>query len=90
MLMGRIAQEGAALHTALPGLGAGGDVTPWGNEPADREAPGGMEMIDHPIIALPRGPLLPDMRQMGSPIRTGAGLSERPHHLARRDDEGGQ
>ncbi len=90
MLMGWIAQERAALHTALQGLGAVGDVTPLGDEPTDLEAPMGIESIDYPIIALHRGQLLHDVRQMGCPIYTGAGLPEMPHKLTRRDDEGGQ
>ena len=90
MLMGRIAQECAALHAALQGLGAVGDVAPLGNEPADRKAPVGIEIINHPIIALHRRQLLHDVREMSGPICTGACLSESPHELARRDDEGGQ
>lgn len=90
LLMGRIAQERAALHAAVSGLGEGRDVTPLGDEPADRKAPGGLERIDHPIIALHRGQLLHDVGQMGSPIRTGTGLTEMPHELSRRDHEGGQ
>ena len=90
MLMSWIAQERAALHTALQGLRAVGDVTPLGDKPTDLEAPVGIEIIDHPIIALHRGQLLHDVPQMGGPIHTSAGLPEMPHKLARRDDEGGQ
>jgi len=90
MLMGPIAQERAALHAALQGLRAVGDVIPLGDEPADLKAPVGIEIIDHPIIALHRRQLLHDVREMGGPICTGARLSEIPHELARRDDEGGQ
>ena len=90
MRVGRITQERAALHAALQGLRALGDVAPLGDEPADLQAPVGIEIIDHPIIALHRGQLLHDVPQMGGPIHTGAGLPEMPHKLARRDDEGGQ
>jgi len=90
MLMGRIAQERAALHAALQGLRAVWDVTPVGDEPADRKAPVGIEIINHPIIALHRRQLLHDVHEMGGPIRTGAGLPKIPYELARRDDEGGQ
>jgi hypothetical protein len=90
LLMGRIAQERTALHAALQGLGAVWDVTPVGDEPADRQAPVGLEMINHPIIALHRRQLLHDVHEMGSPIRPGAGLPKMPYELARRDDEGGQ
>src|SRR5260370_1758786 len=90
MLMGRIAQERASLHAALQSLGAVWNVTPLGDEPADRKAPVGIEIIDHPIIALHRRQLLHDVREMGGPIRTGTRQAEIPHQLARRDDEGGQ
>ena len=87
---GRIAQERAALHAALQGFGAVGDVAPVGDEPADLPAPVGMEIVHHPIIALQRRQLLHDMGEMGGPISTGAGLPEMPPQLARWDDEGGQ
>ena len=90
MLMGRIAQEGAALHAAPPSLRAGGHMTPWRDALADLKAPVRLEMIDHPIIALHRRELLDDVREMGGPLLTGARLAEMPHQLARRDDAGGQ
>ena len=90
MLMGRIAQECAALHAVMQGLGEVWDVTPLSDEPADLEAPVGIEIIDDPIIALHRRQLLHDVREMGGPIRTGTRLAEIPHQCARRDDEGGQ
>ena len=90
MLMGRIAQECPPLHASQEGLGDERDLTPLGHETADCETPVGIEIIDHPIIALHRGQLLHDVPQMGGPIHTGAGLPEMPHKLARRDDEGGQ
>ena len=90
MRVGRITQERAALHAVLQGLRAVGDVAPLGDEPADLKAPVGIEIIDHPIIALHRRQLLHDVREMGGPIRTGTRLAEIPHQCARRDDEGGQ
>ena len=90
MLMGRIAQERSSLHATVQGLGEVRDVTPLGDEPADLEAPVGLEMIDHPIVALHRGQLLHDVGQMGCPIPTGTGLPEMPHALSRWDHEGGQ
>src|SRR5207247_9532298 len=89
MLMGRIAQERTALHAALQGLGVVWDVTPVGDEPADRKAPVGIEIINHPIIALHRRQLLHDVHEMGGPIRTGAGMPKIPYELARRDDPRG-
>ena len=47
MRVGRITQERAALHAALQGLRAVGDVAPLSDEPADRKAPVGIEVIDH-------------------------------------------
>ena len=90
MLMGWIAQERASLHAALQSLGAVWNVTPLGDEPADRKAPVGMKIIHHPIVALHSGQLVDNVGQMGGPIRTGAGLPKIPYELARRDDEGGQ
>lgn len=90
MLMGRIAQERSSLHAAVQSLGEVRDMTPLGDKPADREAPVGIEIIDHPIVALHRGQLLHDVGQMGCPIRTGTRLTEIPHQLSRRDHEGGQ
>src|SRR6266487_3105201 len=84
MLMGRIAQERSSLHVAPQGLGEVRDVTPLGDAPADLEAPVGIEIVDHPIVALHRGQLLHDVGQMGCPIRTGTGLTEIPHELSRR------
>src|SRR2546422_11572513 len=88
--MGRIAQERPALHTATQGLGEGRDVTPWGHETADRQAPMGSEIVDHPIVTLHRGELLPDMGQMGGPVCTGTSVAEMPEKRAGGDDTRGQ
>jgi len=90
MLMGRIAQERPALHTAAQGLGEVRDVTPLGHEPADLKAPMGIEIVDHPIVTLHRGELVHDVGQMGGPIRTGTGLAEIPQELPRWDHKRGQ
>ena len=90
MLMGRIAQERSSLHAAMQSLGDVWDVTPLSDEPADLEAPVGIEIIDHPIVALHRGQLLHNVGQMGCPIRTGTRLTKIPHELSCRDHEGGQ
>ena len=84
-LMGRIAPARAALHAAVQGLGEVRDVTPVGDKTADLEAPGGLEMIAHPLVARHGGQLLHDVGQLGGPIRTGAGLTAVPHEVARRD-----
>lgn len=90
MLMGRIAQKRASLHAAVQGLGEGRDATPLGDKTTDLEAPVGIEIVDHPIVALHGGLLLPDIGQMSSPISTGTGLTEIPHEVARRNHERGQ
>ncbi len=90
MPMGRIAQERPALHTATQGLGEVRDVTPLGHEPADRQAPMGIEIVDHPIVTLHRGELLHDMGQMGGPVCTGTSVAEIPEQLACGDDTRGQ
>src|SRR5438105_15326490 len=90
MPMGRIAQERPALHPATQGLGEGRDVTPLGHELADRQAPLGMEIVDHPIVTLHRGEWLHDLRQMGGPVCTGTSVAEIPEQLAGGDDKRGQ
>ena len=87
MRMGRIAQERPALHAAAQRLGEVRDVTPLGHEPADRKAPMGIEIVDHPIVPLHGGELVHNVGQMGGPIRTGTGLAEIPHKLPRGDHE---
>jgi len=90
MLMGRITQESASLDTALQGLGSKREITPRCHQATDVQAPVGIEIVDHPILALHRGQLVDHVGQMGSPIRTGAGLAQMPHEVARRHHEGGQ
>ena len=90
MLMGRITQESASLAPALQGLGSKRELTPCCDQATHIQAPVGIEIIDHPIVALHRGQLVHHVRQMGRPIRTGAGLAQMPHELACRYHEGGQ
>jgi len=90
MRMGRIAQECAPLDASLQVLGDKGDRTPLGHETADVQAPVGVEIIHHPIVALHRGQLVDNVGQMGRPIRTGAGLAQIPHEVSCRHHEGGQ
>lgn len=87
MLMGRITQEGASLDPALQGLGSKGEITPRRDQATHVEAPVGIEVIDHPIVALHRGQLVDHVGQMGSPICTGARLAQIPDDLTRGDDE---
>lgn len=90
LLMGRVAQERAALHAAAQGLGEVRDVTPVGHEPADRQAPRRIAMVNHPIVPLQRGELWHDSGQMGGPIRTGTRVAEMPQELPRGAHERGQ
>jgi len=90
MLMGRVAEERPPLGAAMQGLGDKGDRTPLGHETTDLEAPVGIEIIHHPIVALHRGQLADDVGQMCGPIRTGTGLAQIPHELSRWHHEGGQ
>ena len=90
MLMGRITQESASLDPTLQGLGSKREITPRRDQATHVQAPVGIEVIDYPIVALHRGQLVDHVGQMGSPIRTGAGLAQLPHEVARRHHEGGQ
>jgi len=87
MLMGRITQESASLDTALQGLGSKREITPRRDQATHIQAPVGIEVIDHPIVALHSGQLVDNVGQMGGPIRTGAGLAQIPHEVARRHHE---
>ena len=90
MLMGRIAQEGPPLHASQEGLGDERDLTPLGHETADIETPVGIEIIDHPIVALHIGQLVDDIGQMEGPISAGAGWPQIPYEVSCRDDERGE
>jgi hypothetical protein len=74
MLLGRVAEERPPLGAAMQGLGEKGDRTPLGHETTDLEAPVGIEIIHHPIVALHRGQLADDVGQMCGPICPGTGL----------------
>ncbi len=90
MRMGRIAQERSPFHAPAQGLGNEGDITPGGDQAAHVQAPMRIEIIDHPIIAWHVGQLMDHIGQMRSEICTGPCGAEMPHHLACRDDKGGQ
>ena len=89
MLMGRIAQESAPLHTSAQVLRHKGHLAPLGDQTADREAPMGIEIIHHPIVALHSGELLDDVGQMRGEVLTGARLAQIPDDLTRGDDKRG-
>ena len=87
MLMGRIAQERAPLYTSAQGLGNARHTAPLGDQAADVEAPVGIEVIHHPVIALHSGELLDDVGQMRGEVLTGARLAQIPDDLTRGDDK---
>jgi hypothetical protein len=51
MLMARITQERPPLHTSTQGLGNKGHLAPPSDQPADIEAPVGVEIINDPVVA---------------------------------------
>jgi len=80
-LMRRIAEEGPPLDPPAKHLGGVGDSAPLRHEAADIEAPGRLEMIHHPIVAVHGGQLPHDVGQMGGTILAGARGPEMPHQL---------
>src|SRR5262249_12738534 len=87
MLMGWIAQEGTSLHTSVQGLRHKGHVAPLRNQTADLEAPVGIEIIHHPVVALHSRELLDDVGQMRGEVLTGACLAQIPYDLTGCDDK---
>jgi len=86
----RITQEGPPLGSAWPRLRGQRERTPPRDQATHVQAPGRLEMIDHPVIALPVRQLLDHLGQMPGAIRPGPRRAEMPHHLPRRDDTRGQ
>ena len=89
MLMAWIAQERPPLHSAAQVPGNKGHLAPLGDQTADREAPMGIEIIHHPVVALHSGELLNDSGQMRGEVRTGTRLAQIPDDLTRSDDKRG-
>lgn len=89
MLMGRIAQKGTPLHTTVQVLRYTGHVAPLGDQAADREAPMGIEIIHHPVVAQHGRELPDDGGQMRGEVLTGARLAQIPDDLTRGDDKRG-
>ena len=89
MLRGRIAQEGPPLPTAVQVLRYTGHMAPLGDQTADLEAPVGIEIIHHPIVALHGRELLDDGGQRCGAVLTGARLAQIPDDLPRGDDKRG-
>jgi hypothetical protein len=87
--MGRIAQERAPLCPSAQRLGNARHTAPLGDQTADLEAPVGMEIIHHPVVALPIGQLVHHMGQMHGKIGAGARLAQIPDDLTRCHDQRG-
>lgn len=87
MPMARIAQESLSLPAAAQVLGHIRDLTPLRHAATDREAPMGIEIIDHPIVAPHSGQLSHNVLQMRGKIGAGAGLPDVPHDVPCRDDK---
>ena len=85
--MGRITQEGTSLPTAMQGLRYAGHVAPMGDQTADLEAPVGIKIVYHPVVALHSGELLDDVGQMRGEVLTGACLAQIPDDLPCGNDE---
>jgi len=87
--MGRIAQESTPLHTSAQVLRHTGHLAPLGDQTTDLEAPMGIEIIHHPVVALHSGELLDDVGQMRGEVCTGARLAQIPDDVTRCDDKRG-
>jgi hypothetical protein len=91
-LMARVAQERPSLPPAAQGLGNKGPRAPPSDPTADLEAPVGIEIINHPIVAPHIWQLVDHLGQMGGKISTGARLADIPHDVPRwhhkRGDQG--
>src|SRR4030095_11887292 len=89
MCMGRIAQEGTPLYAAAQVLRHTGHVAPLGDHTANLEAPVGLEILHHPVVALHGRELLDDVGQMRGEVLTGARLAQMPDDVSRGDDKRG-
>ena len=89
MLVSRIAQERPPLCPSAESLGNARHAAPLGDQAADSEAPVGIEVIHHPVIALHLWQLVDNLGQMGGKIGTGARRAQVPDDLPRGDDKRG-
>ena len=90
MLVSRIAQERPPLGTSAQRLRNAWHAAPLGDQTADVEAPVGIEIIHHPVVALHSGELLDDGGQMRGKVRTGPCLAQIPDDVSRGDDKRGE
>jgi len=84
-----MAQEGTPLHTAVQVLRHPGHVAPLGDPTADIEAPVGIEILHHPVVARPLWQWVDHMGQRRGNIGAGARLAQMPDDLTCCDDTRG-
>ena len=89
MLMRRIAQERPPLGTSAQSLRTAWHAAPLGDQAADGEAPVGIEIIHHPVVALHSRELLDNGGQMRGKVLTGTRLAQMPDDVSRGDDKRG-
>ena len=77
-----------AAAPRLQGLGDEGESAPRGHQLAHVQAPGRIEVVDHPVIAGHGRELLLHVGQMRREVLTGAGAPEIPQHLPGGHHEG--
>src|SRR5262245_42593676 len=90
MLMVRVTQESAPLSTALQHLGLKRALAPGSYQLAHLQAPVGIQIVQHPVIADHVWELADHIGQMRREILAGPRHAQIPQHLAGRDQEGGQ
>ena len=90
MLVSRSAQERPPLGPAAQRLGTAWHAAPLGDQAADVEAPLGMEIIHHPVVALPSGEVLDDGGQRRGNVLTGTCRAQMPDDVSRGDDKRGE
>ena len=83
------APEGPSLPTSVSGLRHQGPVAPLRHPTADLKAPGGMELLHHPVVARQSGEWLDDVGPRRGAVCTGACLAQRPDALTGGDDTRG-
>ena len=88
-LRGWVTQQGPARLPPVHGLGNQGESAPRRPEAAHVQAPGRLEVLDHPVIAGHGGAGRLDVGQMRCQVFTGAGRAARPAPLPRRHHTGG-
>ena len=81
MLRGRSTQERSPLPTAAQVLGHHGHLAPPSAQPAALQAPGGLELLPHPVVTRHRGQWVDDGGPLGGHIAPGTRLAQMPHDV---------